>query len=247
MTEKTFTISDLKKEEKDQALKARVSTLAPIGDERRYHELDKGLSEYSIDLFGREDALTDLVKIGLAKKKDKQFRMLVLGAGTGKMADELTAKLGSPKNLHITELGLGDPRTEESKKFDIEHNIKFIDGDINNVKFDESSFDLVVSRMLMLHMVDPLRVIKKISSLMRKDGEFFADFRPQDFSVKFRETRTKTPEAQATTTIENARKKGALIFIDATGFYYKKNENRLMFDNLSYRKDQKGRIYYKLT
>ncbi len=246
MSEKATAASDIRNKEKAQALGALLSTMAPHGDIHRYQELNASLSRYSLDLLGGEDILKKFVERGISRSKGNPFRVLVLGAGTGRMAGELMRETGSPKNLFITELGIGDPRTVEEKAYDEKHNIEFIQGNISTVKLDKSSYDLVLSRMFMLHMIDPLRVIKKVSRCMKSGGEFYADFKfTSDFVPRFRTSRNKSSEEQANNVLMAARQKGVVLFVDDTGLYFRKNKGKLKFENVSYSKDKKGRIYYK--
>lgn len=246
MTE-DFSISDLKRSERSQALGAFISTVADRGDQRRYHELGTGLSEYSRDLLGREDGIYQLVKIGISKTDDRPFRVLVLGAGTGQMAEELVSKVGAPGKLQIDELSMGDPRTAGQKEYDERNNIRFINGDINDTKLESGSYDLVISRMFMLHMTDPLRVLKRISRSMREGAELYADFMfRRDFAVRFQSSISVSSEQQAISVLDKARSNGATIFIDDnTGLYYRKGRERLTFENVGYEKDRKNRIHYK--
>lgn len=247
MEVKPITVSEIKKREISQANAALVSTLAPKGDVRRYDELDVGLDKYSEDLFGSKDMLVQKVRIGLRSNKDKSFNILVLGAGTGKMAEELAERLGRPENLNITEIGMGDPREPEQKRYDGEHNIKFINKSINETRLENFHYNLVLSRMFLLHMTDPLRVVKKIEKTMVKGGEFYADFQFTGGLVPFfRSDNTATSEDKAHRVLEMVRAKGSIFFVDDTGMYFKKNESTLKFDNLHYRRDKKDRIYYDL-
>lgn len=247
MNEEPFSVSELKQREKAQAVEAYISTTAAAGDERRYHALDTGLSNYSKDLFGNENRLCELVEIGISKTKEKPFRVLVLGAGAGRMAEELATKVGDRSKLQIVEISMGDPRTDAQKELDRQNNIQFINGDINTMRLDDNSYDLVISHMFMLHMVDPLRVIKKVSRSMKEGAELYADFTLTKFFVpRFRATSTKLPEDQASWVVSSARASGAEIFIDDTGLYYRKSKNRLKF-NIKYVKDDKGRICYEAS
>lgn len=247
MTENVFTLSILRGQEKKQASDARISTMANEGEDARYHDLETGLDQYSLDLFGDKGKLEELVRIGISKAKERPFRMLILGAGSGRMAEELIEKVGQLDRLQIVEIGIGDPRNTEQREFDEKNNIEFIDGDINEVKIDSNSYDLVVSRSFMLHMNDPLRIIKKVSRSMREKGEFYADFSLRDqLKTKFRRTNDLSSEMQAIRIIDDARSNGAEIFIDNVGLYYRKNENPLKFENIGYAIDDKGRMFYKI-
>ncbi|SRR5258708_55124 len=243
-----FTVSDLKKQEEIQAIQALLSTTAAIGTDRRYHTLDAGLREYSLDLFGNQTRLLELVKSKISFKKDLPLRILVLGAGSGKMARDLCLGLGNESNrVNILEISLGDPRNQEEKDFDKNNNIKFVQGDIGEIKLKNSSLDLVISRMFMLHMIDPMRVTKKIYRALTFGGEFYSDFQfGRDFATKFRSDNERSQEEKAQLTILEATKNGSFISIDYNGMYLRKNRKRLSFNNLSYKKDKKGRIHYDL-
>ena len=220
-----FTISDLKKKEKRQARGALLSTTAAEGDDRRYHTLSAGLKEYGVELFGAENGVLDLVKTKISLKRDSKLKIFVLGAGSGKMARDLITELGQDADkIDITELSLGDPRTQEEKDFDNNHNIKFLEGDINETKFEKSSFDLVLSRMFMLHMIDPLRVTKKIYRSLTHGGEFYSDFQfVRDFAPRFPADNRESAE-KANLVISNATRNGSFIYRHARNVFKKKQK-----------------------
>ena len=248
MSEDNFGVSILKKAETEQAKGALISTVAPIDDPRRYDELDKGLSEYSSDLFGDPDMLASKVRVGISKDIGTPFNLLILGAGTGKMARELVGVVGNPDNLRITEISMGDPRTPAEVSFDETHNINFVSGDINKIHLEKGKYDLAVSRWFLIHMADPLRVIKKISRSMALGAEFYADYKlKKGLNLMFRSNKKGTSDEKAILTVLNAQDNGALISVDNNRFYYRKTKNRLSFGGVKYKIDDSGKVYYEIA
>jgi ubiquinone/menaquinone biosynthesis C-methylase UbiE len=61
--------------------------------------------------------------------------------------------------------------------------IQFVQGDARNMSFPDASFDLVFTRYLLLHMPDPLQVVKQFQRLLRPGGYAFS-FEP-DCCIQF--------------------------------------------------------------
>jgi len=115
----------------------------------------------------KQGTLRTLVCAGVKKG----MRCLDLGCGTGNTTLLIAGLLGNRGKA--VGLDTSQERIKVSKRKlknkDL-HNVRFVVGDVYDTKFEDSSFDLVFSRFLFQHLVEPIRALKEMVRLTRKDG-----------------------------------------------------------------------------
>jgi ubiquinone/menaquinone biosynthesis C-methylase UbiE len=99
-------------------------------------------------------------------------KLLEIGAGTGRFGIRFTQE--NP-TLHVT---LSDP-TESSVKLMKEYVRKYQLGNIDIVKcygeslpFDDKTFDMVFSDVVLQHIEEPLKVVEEVNRVLKDDGFF---------------------------------------------------------------------------
>ncbi|SHH79147.1 methyltransferase domain-containing protein [Clostridium grantii] len=100
-------------------------------------------------------------------------KVLDLGCGRGKetiLAAKMVAPNGEAVGMDITEAMIA----EANNNIYLEKltNIKFVFGDINNIPFDNNSFDAVISNCVINHAKNKLIVYKDIHRVLKPGGRF---------------------------------------------------------------------------
>ena len=103
---------------------------------------------------------------------NEKTRVLDVGAGYGGAARFLAATYG----CHITCLNLSEKENnrnrQKNKEQGLEHLIEVIDGNFENLPFEDESFDVVWSEDAILHSGEKARVISEVSRVLKKGGHF---------------------------------------------------------------------------
>lgn len=244
MSEKRFSVTNLKTAQQRQFDDAVNSTLKInlTNTDGGYEYLHSGLDDYDKSLFGREGAILELVRGRF--KKNNIVHILILGCGSGQAARDITNKLSPQEQsrIIIDEIGAADIRNKSETDFDDSHNINFINGDISIKNLGREKYDLALSRMTFIHLIDPLRILKKVDTALKEKGEFFSDFTIYEFASKF----GQVSETQLYDYLLRLNKTNREIFIDQTGTHLRKGKSALKFDGLRYKEDNKGRINYEI-
>ena len=206
MTKDNLQYSDLRNLETEQAKKHRETTLkraeiktlrghpelaiADIG----YFSIEAGLKAYDHDFkIGDDDKslFLDIVdKVDSGNKK--LVRILDVGCGIGQFARDIAKKAqesGILNQVSIDEISLGDGRDDSQRKQDESFGINFIDGDVQEVKFPPEHFDLIVARLSVTHIVDPLRAIKRLYRFLAVGGEMYLSLSREDLVHRFFKSR----------------------------------------------------------
>jgi ubiquinone/menaquinone biosynthesis C-methylase UbiE len=109
----------------------------------------------------------------------KEGKVLDVGAGTGRLAIEFAQ--GIP-GVDVVGLDLSDVALElaraNARESEVPRRISFEKGDAEDMPFEDSSFDLVISSNT-LHLIDdPIRMFDEIQRVLKPGGRFFiSDFR----------------------------------------------------------------------
>ncbi len=113
--------------------------------------------------------------------KNEIRRILDLGCGQGNTTRMLAACFpeANVTGLDCDSQLVGYARRHEANG----HNVDFVQGDAMDLKFAEASFDLVFTRYVLVHMPDPLGVVKQFPRILRPGG-YAVSFEPE-CSIQF--------------------------------------------------------------
>ena len=99
-------------------------------------------------------------------------RVLDVGAGYGGAARFLAATYGCP----VTCLNLSEKENNrnrrKNKEQNLEHLIEVIDGNFENLPFEDESFDVVWSEDAILHSGEKATVIREVTRVLKNGGHF---------------------------------------------------------------------------
>ena len=101
-------------------------------------------------------------------KIDKPIKVLEVGCGTGQFWVENYSSL--PENSHLTLTDFSEGMIEKiSSK--LEHsNIKFEVADIENLQYEDNTFDLVMAHHVIYHASDKDKAISELKRVTKSDG-----------------------------------------------------------------------------
>ncbi len=96
--------------------------------------------------------------------------ILDLGCGRGRQAIQLTKTVG--KNGKVVGLDLTLEMIEKARSANTFENVSFVQGDIENLPFENNIFDLVYSNCVINHSIRKRQVFSEIFRVLKKDGHF---------------------------------------------------------------------------
>jgi sarcosine/dimethylglycine N-methyltransferase len=108
-------------------------------------------------------------------------RVLDIGSGYGGAARHLA----STYSCRITGLCISEVENERHRAMNraqgLDHLIEVVDGNFEDMPFEDESFDIVWSQDAMLHSAERMRVFREVSRVLRTGGEFiFTDLMMAD-------------------------------------------------------------------
>jgi SAM-dependent methyltransferase len=106
-------------------------------------------------------------------KIDRPVRVVDFGCGFGHLGLRLLPML--PDGSEYVGIDAGTRLIEHAKEIfrDLPYLTEFITGDLNTVSFKDK-FDIAVCHGVLLHMKDPILVLKKMIDCVKKDGKVIA-------------------------------------------------------------------------
>lgn len=143
-----------------EAVKAQYATSKGLDIRLSFHD------KYSTNKLGYGNWIASHYEIS------EGMQVLELGCGTGSIwlgRDELLAKCGK---LVMTDLSEGRLETAKRNLGDKE-NVQFMLADIQNLLFEDSSFDMVIANSMLYHVPDIAKGISEVRRVLRKDGKFY--------------------------------------------------------------------------
>jgi SAM-dependent methyltransferase len=141
------------------------------------------LDRQAAAIAGATDALLRAAGIGPG------MRVLDLGTGLGHVAAQV-AELVGPSGSVIG-VDRETPSLEVAERRRVAENIRFVEGDVRTVRFDEP-FDALVGRLLFFHLPDAVDVMRHHQASLRPGGTLIAI----DYDIG--SARTEPPTALAT-------------------------------------------------
>ncbi len=94
-----------------------------------------------------------------------------LGCGPGYLVAEMVRQA---PGLHVTGIDLSDEMLAEAKDYAQQHSmgqaVSFRKGDVQQIPFEDSSVDLVVSTLSLHHWSDPVAVLDEVARVLRPGG-----------------------------------------------------------------------------
>ncbi len=145
----------------------------------------------------------------------------ILDAGCGFAAVPIELGRVFPET-EITGIDLGEPLldlgNELIEKADIKSNIILKKGDVENLEFDDNSFDLVINTY-MLHVVeDPVRMLNEMERVAKPDGKIMITDLNRNFLALFmKKFRTAFTKAEAIKIIEKSDMRPGTV---STGLFW---------------------------
>jgi len=107
----------------------------------------------------------------LTKSGFQGEKILDTGCGFGTIAIELAKQF---KESEIIGIDLGEPLLELAgslaEEAGVKDQIQFQKGDVENLEFEDKSFDLVVNTFMMHVVEDPVAMLNEIERVTREDG-----------------------------------------------------------------------------
>jgi ubiquinone/menaquinone biosynthesis C-methylase UbiE len=108
-------------------------------------------------------------------------RILDLGCGQGNTTRMLAASF---PEASVTGLDYDSELVDYARRHEANgYNVDFVQGDAMDLQFPDASFDLVFTRYMLVHMPDPLRVVKQFPRILRP-GAYAVSFEPE-CSIQF--------------------------------------------------------------
>jgi len=170
--------------QKQQMKKARELTVDPERPRGSYTNLSSGLDKYESLLFdGR--SLLEVIAEMRDLFPDETINILDFGCGHNSALRELKQKYLGETPIHATGVSAGDPRTQEEKMFDESHQIAFIDKDDDTPSLSLDTYHIIMSRLAVGHLVDPLGALIELYNSLRQNGIMYIDFSINDLAKKF--------------------------------------------------------------
>ncbi len=100
------------------------------------------------------------------------MKVLELGCGTGSLwmgRDELIERFGK---LVLTDFSEGMLETAKSNLGD-KNNVEYMTADIQNIPFEDNSFDIVIANSMLYHVPDLNKGIREVRRVLKDDGVFY--------------------------------------------------------------------------
>lgn len=99
------------------------------------------------------------------------MRVLELGCGTGNMWHDAAKWLPKDASLTLTDFSAGMVKTAMANVPALP-NISFRQVDIQQIPFEDNSFDLVIANMMLYHVPDLKKGLSEVARVLRPEGRF---------------------------------------------------------------------------
>lgn len=149
--------------------------------------------------------------------------VLELGCGTGSDwfgHEDLIDKCGKLVMTDFSEGMLGTAEENLGKR----DNVEYRQADIQDLPFDDGSFDLVIANMMMYHVPDQEKAIREVRRVLKKGGRFYcATFGEHNFNdtlFGWLSDEGEPCHANHNFTLQNGKEKLAAAFTDVQVLRY---------------------------
>lgn len=106
-------------------------------------------------------------------QSDKSLKILDAGGGAGYFGLSLAE---SGHDITVLDLSLESLKTAQKRSFEINHNIKVIAGDVENLPFADEYFDAIVCIFVFSHLNNPVNAMSELKRVLRKSGRVIITF-----------------------------------------------------------------------
>lgn len=103
---------------------------------------------------------------------EKDFKVLELGCGTGSMWQNRVALIEKCAELVLTDLSEGMLATVKSNVGSYS-NVKYKIVDIQDIPYENETFDIVIANMMLYHVPDITKAITEVRRVLKKGGRFY--------------------------------------------------------------------------
>jgi ubiquinone/menaquinone biosynthesis C-methylase UbiE len=109
--------------------------------------------------------------ISLAEAKNEKLRILSLGSGTGDWEINLLEK--KPEKIYCELVDINDELLKGTKKYAAKNNLDIVTRitDINKIKLEPDSYDIVLVRSSMHHFIELEHIIEQIKLSLHNNGK----------------------------------------------------------------------------
>ncbi len=165
----------------------QLETATPVDTAREYYNSDDADNFY-FTIWGGED-----IHVGLYRSEDESIfqasrrtveqmafrlntlnedaRVLDLGAGYGGAARYLASEYG----CEVVALNLSEVENERNRTMNkeqgLDHLIDVVDGNFENIPYDDETFDIIWSQDSFLHSAERSRILQETARVLKEGGE----------------------------------------------------------------------------
>jgi ubiquinone/menaquinone biosynthesis C-methylase UbiE len=101
-------------------------------------------------------------------------RILELGSGSGGFWEKNSHRLNKDWNITLSDFSKGMVECAENTLKQVDHNFKYEEIDIQDIPYEEGSFDVVIARHMLYHVPNIEKALSEIKRVLAHGGTFYA-------------------------------------------------------------------------
>ncbi|SIR16188.1 class I SAM-dependent methyltransferase [Halanaerobium kushneri] len=143
-------------------IKKRYNRVAPVYDSLEYF-MEKGkMGDWRENLWQKVSNRIEQLK----ENNNKKVKLLEAGVGSGKNIEYY------PEEIEIFAVDFSPKMIKEAEKKADKYNkkIKLLEMDIQNLRFEDNYFDLIVTSCVFCSVPDPIKGLKELKRVLKEDG-----------------------------------------------------------------------------